>query len=71
MQICYRKKKTGAWVRLAMKYDTLKKKEEIFRIRYLSTKGSLYVKVRTWKKSGSKRVYSAYSRQKQSRLTDK
>lgn len=71
VQICYRKKKTGAWVRLAMKYDTLKKKEEIFRIRYLSTKGSLYVKVRTWKKSGSKRVYSAYSRQKQIRLTDK
>lgn len=71
VQISYRKKKTGAWVRLAMKYDTLKKKEEIFRICYLSTKGSLYVKVRTWKKSGSKRVYSAYSRQKQIRLTDK
>ena len=71
VQICYRKKKTGAWVRLVMKYDTLKKKEEIFRIRYLSTKGSLYVKVRTWKKSGSKRVYSAYSREKQIRLTDK
>ena len=70
VEICYKKKSKASWTRLSLKYNRLKKKKETFKIRYLSTKGSLYVRVRTWKKSGSKKMYSAYTKQKRISLKE-
>ena len=70
VEIYYKKKSKASWTRLSLKYNRLKKKRETFIIRYLSTKGSLYVRVRTWKKSGGKKMYSAYTRQKRISLKE-
>lgn len=70
VEICYKKKSKASWTRLSLKYNRLKKKKETFKIRYLSTKGSLYVRVRTWKKSGGKKMYSAYTKQKRISLKE-
>lgn len=70
VEICYKKKSKASWTRLSLKYNRLKKRKETFKIRYLSTKGSLYVRVRTWKKSGSKKMYSAYTKQKRISLKE-
>lgn len=70
VEICYKKKSKASWTRLSLKYNRLKKRKETFKIRYLSTKGSLYVRVRTWKKSGSKKMYSAYTKQKRISLNE-
>ena len=70
VEICYKKKSKASWTRLSLKYNRLKKRKETFKIRYLSTKGSLYVRVRTWKKSGGKKMYSAYTKQKRISLKE-
>ena len=70
VEICYKKKSKASWTRLSLNYNRLKKKKETFKIRYLSTKGSLYVRVRTWKKNGAKKMYSAYTKQKRISLKE-
>ncbi len=62
IEIYYRKGKKK-FSKLVLQSNSIAKQKGCFRIRYLSTKENLYFKIRTYYKSGKKKIYSKYSKE--------
>lgn len=63
LEIYYKKKKDAPYRKLRLRSDDIRTQKRHFRIRYLSTKGTLYLKMRTRGTMKQKTVYSGYSKE--------
>ena len=59
----YYRKKDKKYTKLVLQSYSIKKQKGRFDIRYLSTKEKIYFRIRTYYKSGGKKVYSKYTKE--------
>lgn len=68
LEIWVRKKGNKKFYRLKIKNANIREMKKSFNFSYRKQKGTLFFRLRTYKKQKGKRVYSKYSKQKKIRL---
>lgn len=58
----YYKRGKGKFKKIKLRQSNIKKNKKLFKVGYKKGKKIIYLRVRTWKRRGGKKIYSLYSK---------